>query len=73
LALVGGIVVGAVMGFFRLFTFKAKSRSVPVIHEEVVLSPDGVKVWQQAAEPTSSVGKPVQHRRRRLTDGDATA
>ena len=54
----------------KIFTRpQAKSRPVPVIHEEVRLTPEGVKVWEQVMDPASSVGKPTRHRRRRLANG----
>jgi hypothetical protein len=50
---------------------KGKSKAVRVIHEEVVLTPEGAEVWQQAMDPKSAVGKPTSSRRR-LREGDAT-
>ena len=56
----------------RLFPFRrAKSRAVPVVHDDVTLTPEGAAVWEQAMDPTSPSGKPTQHHRRRLSSGDA--
>lgn len=38
--------------------FAANRRPVPTIHEDVVLSDEGLILWQQAQDPNSSVGKP---------------
>jgi hypothetical protein len=49
----------------------AKARATPVVHEDVVLSQAGAEVWKQAMGPDSPVGKPTNHRRRRLPGGGA--
>jgi len=54
----------------KVFPFRAKTRRVPVVHEDVVLTPEGAKLWEQVTDPNSPVGKPT-HRRRRLPEGDA--
>lgn len=38
--------------------FEEQARSVSPIHENVVLSEEGVKIWEQAADSQSRVGKP---------------
>jgi hypothetical protein len=70
-AVVCGLVACVRATFGWLLLFRRKPRRIPVIHEDVVLTPEGAKVWQEVADPDSPVGKPVGHRRRRLTDGDA--
>ena len=56
-----------------IFPFgRNKTRDVPVIHEDVTLTPEGAEVWKQLVDPKSPVGKPSQHRRRRMVNGDAT-
>jgi hypothetical protein len=52
-----------------LFT-ASKDRHVPVIHEKVVLSEEGAKIWEEVSNPASPVGKVVGHRRSRVADGD---
>jgi hypothetical protein len=49
---------------------RRKTAAVPIVHEEVVLSEEGAKVWEEISNPDSPVGKPVHHCRRRLPDGD---
>src|SRR4051812_11597966 len=67
---------GAVGALWRLVTgTRTKSKAAmasPVIHEEVTLTPEGAEVWNQVMDPQSPVGKPTQHQRRRLVNGDAT-
>jgi hypothetical protein len=60
----------AIRSFFArllcLLTWRRR-RPVPLIHQEVVLTPEGARVWEQVADPESPVGKPT-HRSRRLND-----
>jgi hypothetical protein len=49
---------------------RRKTAAVPTVHEEVVLSEEGAKVWEEVSNPDSPVGKPIHHCRRRLPDGD---
>jgi hypothetical protein len=73
---IGAFFAAAGRAFARLFgRTRAKSKpatAVPVIHEEVTLTPEGAAVWQDAMDPNMPVGKPVHHQRRRLPSGDAT-
>jgi hypothetical protein len=55
-------------GIEGIFVKKAKPGDIPVVHDNVTLSADGAKVWQQVADPASPVGKPVQHRRRPIAE-----
>ena len=65
-----GCLASIVVWPWSLFRRKAK-RAVPVVHEDVVLTQEGAAMVKQAMDPTSSVGKPVHHCRRRIEDGDA--
>jgi hypothetical protein len=47
------------------FGFRTNDRPVPVFHEDVVLTEEGAKLWEEITQPNSPVGKPV-HRRWRL-------
>jgi hypothetical protein len=57
--------------FWKVFAVMTKGRRVPVVHQDVMLTKEGAEVWEQIADPQSSVGKPIRHRRRRVADGDA--
>jgi hypothetical protein len=63
-------VVANFLGKLRAPFARRKTGRAPVVHEEVVLSPEGAKVWEEVSNPDSPVGKPVHHRRHRLPDGD---
>jgi hypothetical protein len=45
--------------------FRTNDRRVSVFHEDVALTEEGAKLWEEITEPNSPVGKPV-HRRWRL-------
>ncbi len=54
----------------------AKSKTapnVPVVHDEVTLTPEGAEIWQQAMDPKVPFGKPANHQRRRLPSGDTNS
>lgn len=36
----------------------------PVVHQDVKLTPEGEKIWQEATNPDSEVGKPIGFKRR---------
>jgi hypothetical protein len=39
---------------------------IPPVHEEVILSPEGVEVWEQVMDTTSPIGKPKNYKPRHL-------
>jgi hypothetical protein len=46
----------------------APSRRVPIVHESVTLSPEGVMVWEDAMNPESPTAKPVGFVPRRIAE-----
>jgi hypothetical protein len=55
----------------RVFSRTQKRRTIPVIHEQVTLSPEGAEIWKQVEDdPSSTVGRPIGHQRRRIECGD---
>lgn len=68
----GGLLLGLVAAGRKLFAgARARRKDIPVVHQEVTLTPEGAAAWKQAMDPNSPVGKPVHHRRR-LPAGDGT-
>lgn len=41
----------------------------PVVHQEVILSPEGVKAWEEAMSQESTIGKPISYKPRHLEVG----
>jgi hypothetical protein len=62
--------IATLLGKLCATIVRHKTAAVPIVHEEVVLSEEGAKVWEEVSNPASPVGKPVHHCRRRLPDGD---
>jgi hypothetical protein len=40
----------------------------PVVHQDVTLTPEGEKIWNEVANPNSEVGKPVGFKHRTFDD-----
>jgi hypothetical protein len=70
-----GLVIDMATVVYGLISFRwarRQPRAIPVIHENVTLTPEGAEIWNQVVEDRDSpIGNPIHHRRRRLPEGDA--